>query len=209
MYSWIRGSNTRTFLSACINACRRISHLHGYLLINNSTLVFEHLSPSSFHSKQQIQHSVVNVASFLLNICGCGRRRSSRGWIRACSLLWRTPPLCLAWLPEPEPELRLRLGFRSLSPTTGSGQNLKEFEDSLMALLSKETESAPMEYSLFRSLLCKFNPESDGNNVNNRVLSLFFFCCELTWWKLLKDEDWIIDHEVAMEVWNSSARINP
>ena len=33
--------------------------------INNSTLVFEHLSPSSFHSKQQVQHSVVDVASFL------------------------------------------------------------------------------------------------------------------------------------------------
>ena len=57
-----------------------------------------------------------------------------------------------------------------------------------MAFLGKETESAAMEYSLFRSSLWKFNPESDGNNVNNRVLNLFFFCCELTWRKLLKDK---------------------
>ena len=44
-----------------------------------------------------------------------------------------------------------------------------------MAFLGKETEFAAMKYSLFRSSLWKFNPESDGNNVNNRVLNLFFF----------------------------------
>ena len=67
-----------------------------------------------------------------------------------CGLLRRAPPLYLAWIPCS--------GFRSLSPTTGSGQNLQDFEDSLMAFLGKETESAAIEYSLFRSSLWKFQP---------------------------------------------------
>lgn len=49
----------------------------------------------------------------------------------------------------------------------------KEFGDSLMAFLGKMAESAAMEYNLFRSSLRNFNPESDGNNVNNCV------CCEI------------------------------
>ena len=44
-----------------------------------------------------------------------------------------------------------------------------------MTFLGKETESAAMEYSLFRSSLWTFNPERNGNNVNNRVLNLFSF----------------------------------
>ena len=45
----------------------------------------------------------------------------------------------------------------------------KEIGDYPMAFLGKLAESAAMEYSLFRSSLRKFNPESDDNNVNNRA----------------------------------------
>ena len=96
------------------------------------------------------------------------------------------PPLCLAWIPETEPELRLRFGFRSDSPTTGSGQHLQEFEDSLMAFLGKKTESAAMEYILFRSSW-KLDPDSDGSNVNDWVPNLPF-AVKWQWRKLLKDK---------------------
>ena len=36
-----------------------------------------------------------------------------------------------------------------------------------MTFLGKKAESAAMEHSLFRPSLRKFNPDSDGSNVNN------------------------------------------
>ena len=47
----------------------------------------------------------------------------------------------------------------------------------------------------------------ERSNVNNWVLNLLF-AVKWRYRKLLKDEGWIVDQNVAMEVWNSSARIS-
>lgn len=67
-------------------------------------------------------------------------------------------------LPSVDPLFRIQV---TLPNNRRRDKTAKEFGDFLMALLGKKAESAAMEYNLFRSSLRKFNPESDGNNVNN------------------------------------------
>ena len=148
---------------------------HCYFLIKKkSTLVFEQPSPSSY-SKQHVQYSVVDIAAVALWVelpergpeqaLLHGRRLgllAHRRFRFFLSFAWTTN--CRS--PAPSANFLFRIQV-TLPNNRRRDKTSQEFGNSLMAFLRKRAESVAMEYSLFRSSLRKFNPESDSSNVNN------------------------------------------
>ena len=152
-----------------------------------------------FTANNRFSTQLLTLLRSFFTLCCCRRRRSSRGRRRRCSLLGRTPPLRLAWIPVPD--------SGHFPQQQEADKTSRSLSTPWWPFWARRLSSRPWSTACSGPPSRSSTRRATSTTSTTKCWTCSFFCCKLTWRKLLKYKGWIVDQEDSREVWNSSPLI--